>query len=207
MATTDNYSFKKHDFGYPVRDDELGDNLVLIDAAIKAREDETDAAEALADGKVIVGNGSGIATDVVMSGDVTIVNSGTTTIGANKVTISKLDAALLKGINTFAMSFETDEQTTTKIYFPMKVTINKIRSIVMKALTATNAGTITCANSVGASSNGVVTIAASAALNEKDSASPTTNMVVAAGSYYQLTTAKANTGGKVLVTLEYTRTA
>lgn len=207
MATTDNYNFKKEHFGYPTRDDEVGDNLDLIDTAIKARETEIDALEALADGKILVGNASGIAADVTMSGDVTITKTGATSIGANKVTLGKLAAALLKGINTFAMSFETDEQTTTKIYFPFKVTINKIRSIVMKALSATNAGTITGANVTGNSTNGVVTVATSATLNEEDSASPTTNKIVAAGSYYQLTTAKATAGGKVLVTLEYTRTA
>jgi hypothetical protein len=141
-----------------------------------------------------------------MSSDVTIGNTGATTIGANKVTLGMLAATLLKGADTFAMSFETDEQTATKIYFPFKVTINKIRSIVMKALTATNAGTITGANLTGNSAGGVVTVATSAALNDVDSASPTTNNVVAANSYYKLTTAKANAGGKVLVTLEYTRT-
>jgi hypothetical protein len=272
MATTDNYKLVKYEFGYPVRDDHLGSNLDLIDAAIKAREDETDALSALASGKIIVGNVAGVATDVAMSSDVTISNTGATTIGAdkvsntklanitrgsikvggasdaptdlaakadaqmligdgtditsvaitgdittintgetaigaNKVTIAKVEAALRKDISILSMSFETNEQTTTKIYFPMKVTINKIRSIVMKALAGTNVGTITGANSVGASNNGVVTIAASAALNEEDSASPDSNNVVAADSYYQLTTAKAAAGGKVLVTLEYTRTA
>ena len=34
MATTINYSFEKQDFGHPVRDDELGANLDLIDTAI-----------------------------------------------------------------------------------------------------------------------------------------------------------------------------
>lgn len=207
MATTTNYGFVKQEFGYPVRDDELGSNLDLIDAEIKAREDETDASDALADGKIIVGDASGVAADVAMSGDTTISNTGATTIGATKVALGMLATTLLKGSNTFSMSFETNEQTATKIYFPFKVTINKIRSIVMKALAATSAGTITGANLTGNSTNGVVTIAASAVLNEEDSASPTTNKVVAANSYYQLTTAKANAGGKVMVTLEYTRTA
>lgn len=39
MATT-NYSFAKRALGHPVRDDDIGDNLDLIDSAIKAREDE-----------------------------------------------------------------------------------------------------------------------------------------------------------------------
>jgi hypothetical protein len=38
MTETINYSFEKQDFGHPVRDNELGDNLDLIDSAIKARE-------------------------------------------------------------------------------------------------------------------------------------------------------------------------
>jgi hypothetical protein len=123
------------------------------------------------------------------------------------VTIAKLEAALLKGIVTLDMSFEASEQTVTKIYFPMKVTIAKIRSIVMLEVAATDDGTITGANSVGNSNAGVVTVAASSALNAEDSATPDTNVVVAAGSYYQLTSAKSTAGGKVLVTLEYTRTA
>ena len=38
MINTVNYSFVKQDFGHPVRDNELGENLDLIDSAIKARE-------------------------------------------------------------------------------------------------------------------------------------------------------------------------
>jgi hypothetical protein len=123
------------------------------------------------------------------------------------VAIAKLEAALLKGIITVPLSFETNELTSTEIYFPYKVTINKIRSIVMLAIAGTDDGTITGANSVGDSDTGVVTVAASSALNVKDDASPGSNNVVAAGSYYKLTTAKSTAGGKVLVTLEYTRTA
>ena len=123
------------------------------------------------------------------------------------VTIAKLEAALLKGIVTLDMSFENNEETTTKMYFPMKVTINKIRSIVMLAVEASDNGTITGANSVNPSNNGVVTVAGGSALNAEDTASPDSNVVVEAGSYYQLTSAKTTKGGKVLVTLEYTRTA
>ncbi len=111
-----------------------------------------------------------------------------------------------KEIVTVTMSFETGEQTTTKIYFPYKVTVNKIRSIVMKALAITDAGTITASNSTGAMADGVITHAAAAALNDEQSASPTTNNVIAADSYVQLVSAKTTAGGKVLVTLEVTRT-
>ena len=123
---------------------------------------------------------------------------------AKRVQFPFFTISLHKDIVTIPMSFETGEQTTTKIYFPKAVTINKIRSIVIKALAATDAGTITCGNSVGASTGGVVTVALSSALNTENSATPTTNNAVAVDSYYYLTSAKTTAGGKVLVTLEYT---
>jgi hypothetical protein len=131
-------------------------------------------------------------------------SGGVLTVAAK---IAHLEAALLKGITTVPLSFETDEQTTTRIYFPMKVTIGKIRGIVMKAIAATDNGTITCGNSTGASASGVLTATASDALNTEYSASPTTNNVVLADGYYYLTSAKSTAGGKVLVTLEWTVTA
>jgi len=135
-----------------------------------------------------------------------------TDIGANLDLIDSAikaredEIAALEEVISFSMSFETNEQTITKIYFPFKAKINKIRSIVMKALAGTDTGTITGANSAGDSADGVVTVAISAALDEEDSASPTTNVEVAADSYYKLTTAKSTAGGKILVSLEYTRT-
>ena len=130
--------------------------------------------------------------------------SGVLTVAAK---IAHLEAALLKGVTTISMSFETGEQTTTKIYFPMKVTINKIRGIVMKAIAGTDNGTVTCGNSTGASATGVITATASAALNTEYAVSPTTNNVVLADGYYYLTSAKSTAGGKILVSLEWTVTA
>lgn len=103
------------------------------------------------------------------------------------------------------MSFETGEQTATKLYFPFAVEIKKIRGIVMKATATTDNGTITGANATGNSTNGVITSVASAALNTEYSVSPTTNNRVGKDSYYKLTSAKTTAGGKILVTLEYTR--
>lgn len=130
--------------------------------------------------------------------------AGVLTVAAK---IAHLEAALLKGRTTVPMSFESGEQTTTKIYFPMKVTINKIRGIVMKAVAGTDNGTVTCGNSTGASASGVITATASAALNTEYTVSPTTNNVVLADGYYYLTSAKSTAGGKILVSLEWTVTA
>lgn len=111
----------------------------------------------------------------------------------------------VKGVITVPLSFEADLQTATAVYFPYPVTINKIRTIVTKALAGTDVGTVTGANATGASTGGVVTVAISAALNEEDVATPTTNNTVAADSYYKLTSAKATAGGTVLASIEYTR--
>jgi len=143
-----------------------------------------------------------------MTGTVTATGldnaDGVLTVAAK---IAHLEDALLKGCTTVPMSFETNEQTTTKIYFPMKVTVNKIRGIVMTKIAGTDNGTITCGNLTGASDNGVITATASDALNTEYSVSPTTNNIVLADGYYSLTSAKITPGGKVLVSLEWTITA
>lgn len=115
------------------------------------------------------------------------------------------DEKLNQGVREVLLSFETGEQTATKLYFPFAVKILKIRGIVMKALAATNSGTVTGANADGASTAGVITAAASAALNTEYEVSPTTNNTVGKDSYYKLTTAKTTAGGKILVSLEYER--
>ncbi len=50
--------------------------------------------QALADGKIYIGNGSGVGTAVTPSGDVTITNAGVTAIGALKVTNGMLAGSI-----------------------------------------------------------------------------------------------------------------
>ena len=107
------------------------------------------------------------------------------------------------GIATALVSFETGEIGATLIYFPTAVQITGIKGIVTKAIAASNNGTVTGASADGASTGGVLTATASDALGTEYTATPTTNTTVAAGSYYQLTTAKSTAGGKVAVTLQY----
>lgn len=130
------------------------------------------------------------------------MGAGITEVGKKK---TLTQTAGEKQVMAIPMSFETGFQTALKVYFPFAVTINKIRSVVTKALANTDAGTITGANATGASTGGVTTHALSAALADAKSASPTTNNAVEADSYYQLTSAKATAGGEVLVILEYSK--
>lgn len=46
---------------------------------------------------ILVGNGSNVATDVAVTGDVTISNAGVTAIGPNKVTLSALASGVTPG--------------------------------------------------------------------------------------------------------------
>ena len=115
------------------------------------------------------------------------------------------DEKLDDGLTTLHMSFETGEQTATKVYFPFPVEILRIRGIVMKALGATDTGTITGANADGNSTGGVITGAISAALNTEYVVTPTTNNIVGKDSYYKLTSAKTTAGGRMLVSLEWVR--
>ncbi|NTW32945.1 MAG: DUF1566 domain-containing protein [Bacteroidetes bacterium] len=52
----------------------------------------TGSVSSLTNSHILVGNSSNVPTDVGMSGDVTISNTGVTTIGANKVTYNKMQA-------------------------------------------------------------------------------------------------------------------
>ena len=108
-----------------------------------------------------------------------------------------------KDMTTVLMSFEANQQSATKIWFPVRSRINKIRGIAMKAIAGTDNGTITGANATGSSANGVITCVASDAINTEYSCSPTTNNIVEADGWYKLTSLKTTTGGLVQCTIEY----
>lgn len=74
---------------------ESGGTMAIADGALAVGD------FALADGKIIVGNASGKAAAVDMSGDASISNTGELTIGAGKVTSSMLaDGAGLAALVT-----------------------------------------------------------------------------------------------------------
>lgn len=103
------------------------------------------------------------------------------------------------------MSFETGEQGAVNIPFNFKARIDKVSSIVTKDLADTDAGTITAANSAGSMADGVLTHAASASQGDEQEDEPTTNTTIASGTDLTLTPAKTTAGGKVVVTVHYTR--
>lgn len=77
----------------------LTSELSLIDTELDTLASASAAFGALADGKIIVGNGSGVATDVAMSGDAIIANTGAVTIQAGAVEESMMAVPTADGLN------------------------------------------------------------------------------------------------------------
>lgn len=102
------------------------------------------------------------------------------------------------------VSFASGQQTTHTVYFPMAVTVTKIRSFVTTALAGTDTATITASNNAGsAMSSGVITIPISAAVANENMTVPTTNNTFTAGQKLQLACAKTTAGGAANVYVEY----
>lgn len=109
-----------------------------------------------------------------------------------------------KGFFTLEVSFESGEQTTHKIYFPIAVKIVGLKAFVTKALSGTDDGTITPKDNAGTTmTEGTITLEASSAVGTEASATPTANNVINADQKLQLTVAKTTAGGKARVTVWY----
>lgn len=205
-TATTNYGFAKERLGHPPRDTALGLNLDAIDTTLKTLSDTIGDFGPLASAKIVVGDSEGAAAAVDMSGDVTVDNLGETAIGAGKVEIANLEAALKKGISVFG-DVDITEATVWKIEFPFKVTIDKVNTVVSTALSA-HETTVTLKNNIGTSmTDGVITIGSEAAKGDVDTASPTGHNVIGTGEDIQLISSGACSTGKVIVTIHYTRTA
>ncbi len=92
------------DEGFVAYVDAQNKDALFIDDGTPQWELRAVQSTSLADGKIWLGNGSGEATEVTPSGDVTISNSGVTTIGATKVT----DAMLAQN---YIQTSEVDDST------------------------------------------------------------------------------------------------
>jgi hypothetical protein len=119
----------------------------------------TDAvSNTLASGKILVGNGSNIATAVSMSGDATLSNAGALTLGTVPIT---------KG-GTGLTSFTADKVVTTSSGGALQTTSCALNEVI----TFTAGGAITCANMsslVTGFVNGGNSLSAAAVLGTNDS--------------------------------------
>ena len=121
--------------------------------SIKAYVDTAAAAgdTTLADGKIWVGNGSGAKAEVTLSGDVTVSNSGVTTIGSSKVSLAKIKN---QAANTVLVRDANDAGVlSAKAVADTQVLIGDGTGFTAAALsgdaTMTNAGAVTVTGSAG----------------------------------------------------------
>lgn len=75
-----------------------------VNVQIDANYSESGSPNTLTSSHIFVGNSSNIATDVSMSGDITITNTGVTSIGAGKVTSTMLESSY-SGIGSCSSGF------------------------------------------------------------------------------------------------------
>lgn len=162
-----------------------------------------------AGGNTITIFGVVLTADQALSGDVTVYAKYDSTLAAYVATVNNGTSLLNVGDTlTFVVpvSFETGEQCNNDIIIPSKCTITGISANVTKALTATDAGTITAKIAGTGITTGVITIPLSSALGTTVAVVPSAANLATAGQVLTLLTAKTTVGGKALVTVTYTRT-
>ena len=162
---------------------------------------------ALTAAHALVGSAGGVATDVAISGDVTLANNGAVTIAANAVTIAKVEDALTYELVVVGPLLQAGVTDFT-VYFNHKVTINKVRSFTTVALTTADSVITMKSNAAAAMANGVLTITqATSAVGDEDSCSPTTNKVIDVDEKLILSHNGGPDAGEAIFFIECTRTA
>lgn len=147
----------------------------------------------LADAHILVGNSSGVAADVAMSGDITIGDTGVTAIGAAKVT----GAMRKEGVAYNCVSVVTNGTTPVNVFgaggAPCALTITE----VLTNSQDTTAGNIT----VKQAANTVCTIAKSATAGVMVGAGALSNATYAASD---VCTVVSSSAGNARVTIVFT---
>lgn len=140
--------------------------------------------------------------------------AGTPSVGllvAADVTVDTLTPSTLTQearteVLNFTVSFETGEQCDNKIIMPYAGTVTSLYGIVVKALSGTDAGTVTPKNQGGTTmTSGVLTFPLSSALNTAVTATPTANNTFVAGDVLSFTSAKTTVAGKILLSITIER--
>ena len=162
---------------------------------------------ALTAAHALVGSAGGVATDVAISGDITLANDGAVAIVANAVTIAKVEDALTYELVVVGQLLQ-DAATDFTVYFNHKVTINRVRSFTTVALTTADSVITMKNNAAAAMAGGVLTITQSAsAVGDEDACIPTTNNVLDGGEKMILSHNGGPDAGEAIFFIECTRTA
>ena len=167
-------------------------------------------------GYLVLGDGTDV-TSVAMTGDISITGAGVTAIELNKVltamildanvTVAKVEASLKLEQTVVYTSFETGELGAYKIRMPYAGSITNVYAEAVKAIAATDSGTVVLKNNAGTTMTVTTPIvfAASDAFGTAYSSAVTANNTFVAGDIITILTAKTTAGGKALVTLQILR--
>ena len=150
---------------------------------------DTAAGLALTNGHIFVGNASNLPADVAMSGDVTIANTGATTIGTAKVTGAKL--VTTKGY--YAVATATNGTNAVNVFgatVPFGATITGIYGIALDG----TAGTITIADTAGT----VATFAKGTSAGALVGATSLANTTITAGNTLTVVSSSAGNANVVI---------
>lgn len=148
-----------------------------------------------------------------ISSTTTIANDAVTTakILAQNVTTAKLETNLTYELITLLVSFEAAGGTVPsvgdfKIKMPYPGTVSEIYAYAVKAIAATDNGTIVAKNNAGTTmTSGTITYTASDARGTAYTVTPSANNTFVAGDILTFTTAKATAGGLVELSIKVTR--
>lgn len=167
-------------------------------------------------GQVVMGDGTD-AVSLPISGDASLSGTGALTIANNavttvkildaNVTVAKVSADLKAEVLTIPASFETGELGAIKFKMPYPGSIVNVYAIATKAIAATDAGTVVLKNNAGTTMTVTtpISFAASDIFGTAYTSAVTASNTFVAGDILTILTAKTTAGGKVLISLEVTR--
>lgn len=115
------------------------------------------------------------------------------------------DEKLNNGVERVVASFETGEQVSLNLYVPFGIKILKVRGRVIKVIAATNDGTINIKDSAGATMATLTAAASTAIDTDLTEVVPDDNNLIGKDQFYEIESAKATAGGKVMVSIEWER--
>jgi hypothetical protein len=162
-------------------------------------------------GRILVGNGT-TSVLVAVSGDATLASTGAITVAANAITPSKVSAEMRTEMVAVPISWETNYTgVTTKIRIPYACSLVHIHVAIVKAVGGTDDAYITLFNNSGTAmaggslTLGALTIPMSSAAGTVVTSTVTGNNTFTAGQILQLKSDKATPAGTSIVSLELLR--
>lgn len=165
------------------------------------------SAISLTGAQIAIGQAAGGILGKAMGGDVSMADTGITTIANNVIAVANRIATVNTEVLNIPVSFETGEICDNRIKMPYDGTVQEIYGVVTTAIEATDDGTVTAKDGAGVNiTAGLLTFTAADPLETAVTVTPSANNTFVAGDILRFTTAKTTAGGKVLLSIKVLRT-